>query len=639
MGSQVSSPVFLDNGEFFMDTNNIVNVSWPNVSDAFSKPVAMSSSSFPGYDWTQPYPGGGLIDGHSVQLTVAPEVLMNETVVENSTTVLSSLTFSLPDSMVSSGKILPMDPSWYICRHIFISTDAATKASADQAEPGCHTLPQTCLDDLSSTLTNDWGKADNNSMCAQLIYDPIPESCVSSFGFSRQDVLAADSTTIADSVLGPLQTSNQQQQYSWRIGTGYRDPGDSRAYEIAANRTYLVATVWGYSKAANPKTIKVPGVTWTCISSGDAYVPASPLLSSTTTTSSGPTSTPTAIPVTDAFYDDFTAGMDQWITYDGSYRVDSGALVTDESQGGKAMLHTTYNNFTFEADITLPTDSGNAGLIFRAVSADIGADAYRGYYAGISTENNVVLGLAEYNWTQLSLVDMTVKANQVHHVKVRALGSTIDVFVDDMTKAKISTKHTAYIFGMDGVRVFDTGATFDNIQILPVAFGEDFASGKIDTWNTYGGSFAVQSAALVAQSSSGGKALIANKLFGDFVYEADMTITDANGNAGLVFRVSNPYDGADGYYGYYAGIGNGFVVLGRADDNWNELSNVSAASVKIGTVHHIMVKAKGDSLSVYVDDMNTPKISLQDDTYRLGSNGVRVYQTEATVDNIVIYTM
>ncbi|PNP53359.1 hypothetical protein THARTR1_06053 [Trichoderma harzianum] len=189
MGSQISSPVFLDNGEFFMDTNNIVNVYWPNVSDAFSKPVAVSSSSFPGYDWTQPYPGGDLIDGHNVHLTVAPEVLMNETVVENSTTVLSSLTFSLPDSMVSSGKALSMDPSWYICRHIFISTDAATKASADQAEPGCRTLSQNCLDDLSSTLTSDWGKADNNSMCAQLIYDPIPESCVSSFGFSRQDVL------------------------------------------------------------------------------------------------------------------------------------------------------------------------------------------------------------------------------------------------------------------------------------------------------------------------------------------------------------------------------------------------------------------------------------------------------------------
>lgn len=78
---------------------------------------------------------------------------------------------------------------------------------------------------------------------------------------------------------------------------------------------------------------------------------------------------------------------------------------------------------------------------------------------------------------------MDVEVHHVHHVKVRALGSTIDVFVDDMAKPKISSTDSTYTSGMDSVRVFDTGATFDNVQILPLSFRDDFGSGNMDRWN------------------------------------------------------------------------------------------------------------------------------------------------------------
>ncbi|KND86424.1 hypothetical protein TOPH_08950 [Tolypocladium ophioglossoides CBS 100239] len=211
---------------------------------------------------------------------------MNETIVQNATTVLSSLTFGIPDGMIMScGRPLPMDPSWYLCRHIFISTNPEAKKVVDGGN-GCSFLSQDCLADLVLGLTKDWGTVDNATMCSRLIYDPIPPSCVGSFGYSRQDVLAADSNTIANSTLGPLQTSKMQQQYSWRIGTGYHDPGDARAYAIAANRTYLVATVWGYSKKADPKAIKIPKVSFACLSLGASYVlpPPPPPPTNTTTT-------------------------------------------------------------------------------------------------------------------------------------------------------------------------------------------------------------------------------------------------------------------------------------------------------------------------------------------------------------------
>ncbi|PTB63753.1 carbohydrate-binding module family 66 protein [Trichoderma citrinoviride] len=625
-GSPLKTPAFLDNGEFFMAQGNAIQMNWPNVSDAFSTPVAMASSSFTGWDWTRPWPGGDPIDGHSVHLTVAPDVLTDPTVVVDAATVLSSLTFSIPDDMMSGGKALPMDPSWYICRHVFITTKPEAKESADGGD-GCGFLQQGCLDDLGPLLSDGWGTTDNNTMCAQLIFDPMPESCRSSFGYARQDSWYADSTVIANPVLGPLETIPDQQHYTWRIGTGYHSPGDPIAYEIAANRTYLVATVWGYSKNVDASKKKTPQVTWTCISSGDAYVPPPP-----------PTSIPTAVPNTDAYYDDFTSGLRQWTTYDGSFSSGSGVLTADYSLGGKALLKSSYSNFTFEADVTLSNDWGNAGLIFRVSSPGDGADTYKGYYAGISTENNVVLGRASNDWTEISLVDTDIAVNKAHHLKVKVRENKIDVYVNDMTKAKISATDITYSTGMDGVRVFDTGATFDNVQIFPLAFKDDFASGSMDKWATYGGDYATKNAALVGQASSGGKALIRDALYTDFVYEADVTIWDESGDAGLVFRASSPYDKTDGYYGYYAGFGNGYIVFGRSDNGWNELANVKA-SIQHGTAHHIMVRARGNALSIFVDDMNEPKIETGDDTYLTGLNGVRVSGTKTTFDNVIIYTM
>ncbi|UKZ46014.1 hypothetical protein TrVGV298_000211 [Trichoderma virens] len=246
------SSVYLDNVDFFINTSNMVNLSWPDVSEAFAKPLMLNSFPISGYDWTQPYPGKGLVDGHGVRLSITDDFTIDDRRdVENSTTILTSLTFSIPEHMRRNGKALPMDPSWYICRHIFISTNPEAKKSADRGK--CGTITQECANDLAADLTWDWGYANDDSMCSQRIGHPIPNNCVGSLGYSIQDILVANSTIVADPVLGPLQTSGKQQQNSWRIGTGYHRPRDPLAFEKAYNRTYLVATVWGFSRGTDPK--------------------------------------------------------------------------------------------------------------------------------------------------------------------------------------------------------------------------------------------------------------------------------------------------------------------------------------------------------------------------------------------------
>ncbi|KAE8318270.1 hypothetical protein BDV41DRAFT_572260 [Aspergillus transmontanensis] len=249
----LTSPVYIDYNEFFINSSNILTVPYENVTAAFKTPVATHSTVIDGFDWTQAYPGSHR-DGHMAYLEISQEMPLSSSIVENATTVLSSLTFGIPDSMSSGGQPLPMDPSWYICRHVFISTKPEAKLAVDGGNK-CDFLSQTCQADLKTSLTQDWGKAADGTMCSALGFDAIPPSCQDSFGFARQDVMAFDAAFLANTTLGPVQTNKEQQQYSWRIGTGYHDPGDARAYALAANRTYLVATVWGYSQTTSRLSI------------------------------------------------------------------------------------------------------------------------------------------------------------------------------------------------------------------------------------------------------------------------------------------------------------------------------------------------------------------------------------------------
>ncbi|QKX54054.1 uncharacterized protein TRUGW13939_01137 [Talaromyces rugulosus] len=298
MSAALYSPVYINYGEVFINSSNILSVPYENVTAAFKTPVAINWTATGGFDWTQPYPGSR-IDGHTAYLEIAQEMPLSASIVENATTVLSSLTFDIPDTMSSGGQPLAMDPSWYICRHVFISTKPEAKLTVDGGNK-CSFLPDTCHTDLKTSLTQDWGKAANGTMCSALGFDPIPSSCQDSFGFARQDVMDFDSEFLANTATAPVQTSKEQQQYSWRIGTGYHDPGDALAYALAGNRTYLVATVWGYSEGA--VSSHVPEVSFDCLSSGANYVPPPPAPSPspntttttaiTTTTTASSTSTP-----------------------------------------------------------------------------------------------------------------------------------------------------------------------------------------------------------------------------------------------------------------------------------------------------------------------------------------------------------
>ncbi len=175
-------------------------------------------------------------------------------------------------------------------------------------------------------------------------------------------------------------------------------------------------------------------------------------------------------PVTPLYSDDFNDGNSNgWTTYGGTWAVQSGEYSAEAGDGVKAVAEgTNFTNFTYEADIKISSGSGNnnAGLLFRASNPSVGADNYRGYYVGLSASGDYIqLGKANNNWTELSKVTMAIDADITYHVKVVAAGTSIKIYVADMSTSKISVTDSTYSSGAIGVRNYNVHAHFDNILI------------------------------------------------------------------------------------------------------------------------------------------------------------------------------
>jgi len=164
-------------------------------------------------------------------------------------------------------------------------------------------------------------------------------------------------------------------------------------------------------------------------------------------------------------------------------------------------------------------------------------------------------------------------------------------------------------------------------------FIDDFNDGNANGWTTYGGNWSVSGGQYTVGASSGAKALANGTYFYDFTFDADVSIN--GGDAGIVFRVTNPGIGTDAYNGYYAGLKSTGVILGKASYNWTQIAS-SSMTINPNTMYHLRVVASGSNIKVYVNDMVTPKINVNDTTFAAGAIGVRTFNSNAKFDNILV---
>ncbi len=157
-------------------------------------------------------------------------------------------------------------------------------------------------------------------------------------------------------------------------------------------------------------------------------------------------------------------------------------------------------------------------------------------------------------------------------------------------------------------------------------WSENFAGDYSQRWVVFHGS-AVRDSQIHLPFKA--KGIAPRAAFADFTYEGDVIVGET-GNAGFLFRTSDPSIGVDLYRGYYVGISaeNKQVVLGKSDNAWMEITNKPKA-IEAGRTYRLRVEARGPQIRVWVDDMTTPMLEARDNSFASGALGVRSYSNKA----------
>ncbi|TRX27810.1 DUF1080 domain-containing protein [Flavobacterium franklandianum] len=174
--------------------------------------------------------------------------------------------------------------------------------------------------------------------------------------------------------------------------------------------------------------------------------------------------------ITHAFKDDFkTNEANNWVNFGGSWQQQNGKYYAHSSgiKGIKSIVTSTeFSDLTFDATISILDDNAQAGILFRINNASDGADIYQGYYVGLNTNGQIILGKSNNSWTQIKVADAIIKKATPYHIKVVAKGLTIKIYVDDMNIPKLEATDNSFQSGSVGLRGFG-GETiiFENVSV------------------------------------------------------------------------------------------------------------------------------------------------------------------------------
>jgi hypothetical protein len=161
---------------------------------------------------------------------------------------------------------------------------------------------------------------------------------------------------------------------------------------------------------------------------------------------------------------DFSSVDTRWVTFGGIWSVTNGAYDIANGASGKAIIgDPSWSNYTIDVDLT-PIDSPNTGVVFRVTDPGTGADAMSGYIAGLAPDS-VYLGKDNGSYTGIASAPLTTTPGSAHHLRVTAYGSSINIFVDDMTTPKLSVTDASFGAGQVGLRSHYAHAQFDNFLL------------------------------------------------------------------------------------------------------------------------------------------------------------------------------
>jgi hypothetical protein len=210
---------------------------------------------------------------------------------------------------------------------------------------------------------------------------------------------------------------------------------------------------------------------------------------------------------------------------------------------------------------------------------------------------------------------ITVEANQVVHRVSRYLtGACIE-----------DVNHEVY-GGIDSQMVF--GESFAEPALQPPLKGVTAYGGR---WTP------APEGTLQAASGEGPKLVCDGPVVGDGEASVELFFNGkANGNAGLILKVSQAGSGADRFNGYEVSLEpSGNLVLGRHRHNWEPLRRVPC-EVPLNQWVSLRVLMSGKALEVFVNGSSITRFEDSEHPLSSGLVGLRTWQLDARFRNLVI---
>ncbi|GAB3433362.1 hypothetical protein [Flindersiella endophytica] len=174
------------------------------------------------------------------------------------------------------------------------------------------------------------------------------------------------------------------------------------------------------------------------------------------------------------------------------------------------------------------------------------------------------------------------------------------------------------------------------------------SGGSQKGWKHYGGTWGLSGGVMSesAGGTGGSKSLAGSTGWTNYVLEGDVrrNSAGANGNAGLLLRVSDPDIGTDALNGYYVGVGATGLILGRQAYNWTQLTPAAAipGGSPVGTWIHVSAHVSGCTISISAKRADDPNAQPATATYTdpacftAGAVGVRTFDGTASWRNVTV---
>ena len=337
----------------------------------------------------------------------------------------------------------------------------------------------------------------------------------------------------------------------------------------------------------------------------------------------------------------------KWSVYGGSWSVSEGVCSISTLSGDKALYQEyMYKDVAYSAHIKLTGgDQQEAGLLLRVTEPGIADTSLKGYYVGINAVNDFVIAgkFDGSHWTFLKSVSMNINTDEWYYLRIVASGPEMRVFINGLHVMDFYDGD--YQCGYVGLRGWFGNAEIDNISTIGTVFlprgndvsiggfSDNFDENNINGWDEYGGTWSVSEGQMHMAADWGGK-VVANVIGTEnCIYDADMYLS--SGEAGLIFRVTEPGIGADNFFGYFAGLSPDAnnVYLGKMNTSWTGIAS-TAMILDFDTWYHMKIDLQGDHIRIYVN--GDLKIDAMDSEHTSGSIGIRTWNGLGKVDNVVV---